>query len=79
METPLVVAMKGRSLGFRVRWRIVVLNIDKNRVTGGLFRGHNRGGGGGSVDSASSGSRSKASDGLVDIDIDIGFVNNFPD
>lgn len=54
------------------------VNVDKNGVARGLFGGNDRGSSGGSVDSAGSGRRSKTSDGLVDINIDIGFVNNFP-
>lgn len=61
-----------------VRRRIVILNVDKNGIARGLLRGDNRSGGGGGMDSASSGGRSKTADGLVDINIDIGFINDFP-
>jgi hypothetical protein len=70
--------MKGGSFDVRVQVVGMFLHVDKNGVTGGLFGGHSSGGGSSSMNSASSGCGIETSDGLVNIDIDIRFVNDFP-
>jgi hypothetical protein len=78
VEPTFIVAMKGGSFDVRVQAVGMVLHIDKNRVTGGLFGGHSSSGGGSNMNSASSGCGIETSDGLVNIHIDIRFVNDFP-
>jgi hypothetical protein len=78
VESPFVIAVERGSLDIGRVFLRVFFNVDQNRVSWGLLSGHCSGSGSSCVNSAGSGCGSKTSDSLVYIDVDIGFVNNFP-